>query len=104
MSYNPRLVNLQKDISTNELKNSDIDFIEKFISEDNINELNNNSRNSIYTPTKTLSMFISQAINQDGSCQNVVNKLALNMEKDICMSTSGYCKARGRLSILTWSP
>ena len=98
MSYNPRLVNLQKDISTNELKNSDIDFIEKFISEDNINELNNNSRNSIYTPTKTLSMFISQAINQDGSCQNVVNKLALNMEKDICMSTSGYCKARGRLS------
>ena len=82
MSYNPRLVNLQKDISTNELKNSDIDFIEKFISEDNINELNNNSRNSIYTPTKTLSMFIPQAINQDGSCQNVVNKLALNMEKE----------------------
>ena len=101
MSYSPRLVNLQKDISTNELKNSDIDFIEKFISEDNINELNNNSRNSIYTPTKTLSMFISQAINQDGSCQNVVNKLALNMEKDICMSTSGYCKARSRLSLVS---
>jgi hypothetical protein len=42
-------------------------------------------------------MFVSQAINQDGSCQNVVDKLALNIEKDICISTSGYCKTRGRL-------
>jgi hypothetical protein len=45
-------------------------------------------------------MFVSQAINQDGSCQNVVDKLALNMEKDICISTSGYCKTRSRLSLV----
>jgi len=101
MSYNQRLANLQKNISTNELKNADLDFVEEFVSEDNFSELNNNSRNPIYTPQKTLSMFVSQAINQDGSCQNVVDKLALNMEKDICISTSGYCKARGRLSLVT---
>jgi len=74
MSYNPKLVNLQKNISLNELKNNDLNFIEKFMSEDNIIELNNKSRNCIYTPEQTLSMFVSQAINQDGSCQNVVNK------------------------------
>jgi hypothetical protein len=98
MSYNQRVANLQKNISTNKLKNGNFDFIEKFISEDNISKLNNNNIGSIYTPQKTLSMFVSQAINQDGSCQNVVDKLALNMEKDICISTSGYCKARARLS------
>ena len=55
MSYNQRLANLQKNISTNELKNADLDFVEKFISEDNLSKLNNNSRNPIYTPQKTLS-------------------------------------------------
>ena len=100
MSYNQRLSNLQKNVSTNELKNADLDFIEKFVSEENISKLNSNNKTPIYTPQKTLSMFVSQAINQDGSCQNVVDKLALNMEKDICISTSGYCKARGRLSLV----
>jgi len=103
MSYNPKLVNLQKNISLNELKNSDLNFIEKFISEDNIIELNNNSRDHIYTPAHTLSMFVSQAISQDGSCQNVVNKLVLNSKKDICISTSAYCQARTRLSLITIS-
>lgn len=103
MSYNPKLVKLQKNINLNELKNSDLDFIEKYISKDNIVELNSNSKNPIYTPKQTLSMFVSQAINQDGSCQNVVNKLALEKDKDICISTSGYCQARTRLSVVTIS-
>lgn len=100
MSYNQRLSKLQKNISTNELKNADLNFIEKFVSKEDIIELDNNNKSPIYTPQKTLSMFVSQAINQDGSCQNVVDKLALNIEKDICISTSGYCKARGRLSLV----
>ncbi|MBU1668313.1 IS4 family transposase [bacterium] len=103
MSYNPKLVKLQKNINLNELKNSDLDFIEKYISKDNIVELNSNSKNPIYTPKQTLSMFVSQAINQDGSCQNVVNKLALEKDKDICISTSAYCQARGRLSVIAIS-
>jgi len=97
MSDRKKLINLQKNISLNEVKNSEINFIERFISKDNISKLSTNSRNRIYTPKETLSMFISQAINQDSSCQNMVNKLALNKEKDICISTSAYCKARGRL-------
>ena len=36
MSYNPKLIKLQKNISLNELKNSDLNLIEEFISEDNI--------------------------------------------------------------------
>ena len=48
-------------------------------------------------------MFVSQAINQDGSCQNVVNKLALGRDKDICISTSAYCQARTHLSVVTIS-
>ena len=103
MSYNPKLVNLQKNISLKELENSDLNFIEKFISEENLGELNNNSRNSIYTPIQTLSMFVSQAINQDASCQNVVNKLALDRDKDMCISTSAYCQARTRLSVVAIS-
>ena len=31
-------------------------------------------------------MFISQAINQDGSCQNIVNKFALNKDENISIS------------------
>ena len=98
MSYSKKLINLQKNISLNEVKNSDIKFIERFISTEDISKLSTNYRNRIYTPKTTLSLFISQAINQDSSCQNMVNKLALNKEKNICISTSGYCKARGRLS------
>jgi len=71
MSHNPKLTNLQKNISLNELKNSDLNFIEKYISEENAVELNDNAINPIYTPEQTLSMFVSQAINQDGSCQFV---------------------------------
>ena len=100
MSYNPKLVKLQQNINLNELKNSDLNFIEKYISAENSIELNNNSRTPIYTPKQTLSMFVSQAINEDGSCQNAVDKLALERDKDICISTSAYCQARTRLSVV----
>ena len=30
-------------------------------------------RERIYTPTVTLSLFISQTLSSDGSCQNIVN-------------------------------
>jgi len=98
MSHNQKLINLQKNISLKKAKNADSSFIRKFISKENIIKLNNNIRNRTYTPKQTLSMFISQAINQDNSCQNVVNRFALNEDKNISISTSGYCKARGRLS------
>ncbi len=98
MSYNQRVSNIQRNISINKLKRHNLNFIEEFISEDNLKKLNSNSRDRIYTPTQTLSMFVSQAINKGGSCQNVVNQLALKRDKNISISTSAYSKARGRLS------
>jgi len=43
-------------------------------------------------------MFISQSLNQDSSYQNRVNKLVLPKDEKVSISTSGYCKARARLS------
>lgn len=98
MNHNSKIINLQKKISLNKLKNSSLDFMQKFISQYKLtNTLNN--RNRIYTPQTTLSMFISQSLNQDSSCQNVVNRLAFKRDEKISISTSGYCKARDRLSI-----
>jgi hypothetical protein len=99
MNHNKKIINLQKNISLNKLKNNSSDFIQRFTIQHKLtNTLNN--RNRIYTPEKTLSMFVSQSLNQDGSCQNTVNKLALIKAEKISISTSGYCKARNRLSTL----
>ena len=99
MNHNQKIINLQKNISLNKLKNSNSDIIQRFINQHKLtNTLNN--RNRIYTPEKTLSMFVSQSLNQDSSCQNTVNKLALTRAEKISISTSGYCKARNRLSTL----
>ncbi len=97
MNHNKKIIKTQKNISLNKLKNGNLDFIQSFIGDDKLSDISNN-RNRIYTPQRTLSMFISQSLNQDGSCQNRVNKLALLKDEKISISTSGYCKARKRLS------
>lgn len=97
MNHNKKIIKAQQNISLKKLKNSNLDFLQSFIKEDNLSEVLKN-RNRIYSPQKTLSMFISQSLNQDGSCQNRVNKLALSQDKKISINTSGYCKARARLS------
>ena len=95
--HNKKIINSQKNISMNKLKSSNSDFIQSFVSQHKLTNRFNN-RNRIYTPQKTLSMFISQSLNQDSSCQNMVNKLALQRDDKTSISTSGYCKARERLS------
>jgi fructose-specific phosphotransferase system component IIB len=102
MNHNKKIIKSQQNISLNKLKNSNLDFIQSFIGDDNLSNILNN-RNRIYTPQRTLSMFVSQSLNQDGSCQNRVNKLALHQDNKISISTSGYCKARKRLSTSTIS-
>lgn len=58
-------------------------------------------RERIYTPTVTLSLFISQTLSSDGSCQNIVNdyvvKRAFNGFEPCSTGTSAYCKARQSL-------
>ncbi len=44
-------------------------------------------------------MFLTQAMNEDSSCQNVVNSKAINTTKNVSITTGGYCKARKRLPL-----
>ncbi len=97
MNHNKKIIKTQQEISLKKLKNSNLDFIQNFIEDNKLSNVSNN-RNRIYTPQRTLCMFVSQSLNQDGSCQNRVNKLALLQDDKISISTSGYCKARKRLS------
>ncbi|MGH6629488.1 MAG: IS4 family transposase, partial [Burkholderiales bacterium] len=56
-----------------------------------------------YSPTVTLSMFMMQALNEDGSCQKVVNAWAARRAAEglsaNSIRTGSYCKARQRLPI-----
>jgi hypothetical protein len=56
-----------------------------------------------YPPTEALSMFLTQAMNADKSCQNVVNEIALSKAlcrmSPISSNTGSYCKARKRLPL-----
>ena len=101
MNCNQKAIKLQKNISLNKLKNSTINFLETIVSKNTLSDtiITNigNYRNRIYTPMQTLSMFISQALSQDSSCQSVVNNMALKRKKSTSVSTSAYCKARRRL-------
>lgn len=60
-------------------------------------------RERLYSPTVTLSMFMMQALNEDGSCQKVVNAWAARREAEglsaNSIGTGSYCKARQRLPI-----
>lgn len=70
---------------------------------DQIDELLPEHRERIYPPTETLSLFLTQVLNEDSSCQNVVNKAALDRLRvglsAASLSTGGYCKARQRLPL-----
>ena len=54
-----------------------------------------------FPPTETLSLFLSQSMSADRSCQNVVNEMAV--QRIACglpvsnPNTGSYCKARSRL-------
>ena len=60
-------------------------------------------RERLYPPTVTLSMFIGQALNEDGSCQKAVNGWAARRAAEglsaASVDTGAYCKARQRLPI-----
>lgn len=58
-------------------------------------------RERLYPPTVTLSMFLMQALNEDGSCQKAVNGWAARRTAEglspRSIDTGAYCKARQRL-------
>ena len=60
-------------------------------------------RERLYPPTVTLSMFMMQALNEDGSCQKAVNGWAARRVAEglsaNSVHTGAYCKARQRLPV-----
>ena len=60
-------------------------------------------RERLYPPTVTLSMFMMQALNEDGSCQKAVAGWAAQRTAEglgvKSVNTGAYCKARQRLSV-----
>jgi len=56
-----------------------------------------------FPPTETLSMFLSQAMSEDRSCQNAVNDAAIKRIisglSPCSTATGGYCQARKRLPL-----
>jgi len=58
-------------------------------------------RERLFPPTETLSMFLSQVVSQDRSCQNAVDQSAITRltgQLPLCSTaTGGYCRARQRL-------
>lgn len=60
-------------------------------------------RERLYPPTVTLSMFIKQALSEDGSCQRAVNGWAAQRTAEglafQSVRTGGYCRARQRLPL-----
>ena len=60
-------------------------------------------RERLYPPTVTLSMFMRQALEADGSCHKAVNGWAAQRAADglspCSVRTGGYCRARQRLPL-----
>jgi hypothetical protein len=60
-------------------------------------------RERLYPPTVTLSMFMMQVLNEDGSCQKAVNGWAARRVAEglsaNSVRTGAYCKARQRLPV-----
>jgi hypothetical protein len=68
---------------------------------DRVEALLPDHRERLFPPTETLSMFVAQALSEDGSCRQAVNdamvKRVIGGLKPGSTGTGGYCKARGRL-------
>ncbi|MCP3909276.1 MAG: IS4 family transposase [Oceanicoccus sp.] len=70
---------------------------------DTVEDLLPEHRERLFPPTETLSMFLAQALDQDRSCQKVVNDAAVKRLvgglSSCSAHTGGYCRARQRLPL-----
>jgi len=58
----------------------------------------------LFPPKLTVSMFMAQALNEDRSCQKIVDEVAirqaLNGRQTCSTNTGAYCKARQRMPLV----
>src|SRR3990172_7100885 len=70
---------------------------------DKVESLLPEHRERLFPPTEALSMFLSQALSADRSCQRAVNEAAVKRligGLSVCSThTGGYCRARTRLPL-----
>ena len=70
---------------------------------DRVESLLPEHRERLFPPAETLSMFLSQALSADRSCQRAVNEAAVKRligGLPVCSThTGGYCRARARLPL-----
>lgn len=101
MNNNQKALKLQEKLIVKNLRNKESDYWSNLLNKQKLNsiieEYSNNYRKRIYTPKQTLSMFLTQAFNEDNSCQRAVNDIALNLSLNTSTATGAYCKARKRL-------
>ena len=103
MNHIKKTIKSQQNRITKKVKIEGINGFYSLLSQDSIQNILKqdlpNYRDRLYNPLKTLSMFLTQALDEDSSCQNIVNKEALKTDKNISITTGGYCKARQRLHV-----
>lgn len=101
MNHNKKMFNFQEQIILKDLKNTSSNYFHTLITQPDLIEVLKQDlpahRHRIYTPTRTLSMFLSQAMSEDRSCQNIVNDTALEIHGSCSVATGAYCNARQRL-------
>lgn len=70
---------------------------------DKLEQLLPDHRERVYTPTETLSMFLTQTLHADRSCQQIVNQTVLARASagmnTLSTNTGAYCRARQRLPL-----
>ena len=101
MNNNRKFLKLQENIVLNNAKKYKEDYWLNLIHKKNLHPILEKTsklyRKRIYTQEKTLSMFLTQSINKDASCQKIVSSRSLSQR--ICSTSTGaYCKARKRLN------
>jgi len=101
MNHSKKTINYQQKRVVKKIRIGGIDSFHNLLAQDSIQKEiqkhQQNYRERIYNPQQTLSMFLTQALTKDSSCQNAVNSVALKNNKKISVTTGGYCKARQRL-------
>lgn len=105
MNTNPKLRNLQRHIKSS-AEDMDSHGFFNLLTSPELNavteQLLPEHRERKYSPIQTLSMFISQALSADRSCQNIVNTVAVQRSVyglPRSTHTGSYCKARQRLPL-----
>jgi hypothetical protein len=107
MSINTKFTRHQQQDIQNQVRNSDLNTFFNVLNTPDLTpileETEPNHRKRMYPPITTLSMYLTQTLQFDSSCQNIVNVAAINrMNTGLSVGsilTGGYCRARQRLPI-----